>query len=150
MRSMISFHLMTVSGSFPRLKSFAIVRRRSVSAWFSRTLISLQASRITSGFFFMSRRPPTASRIFSDCATSTARQLARVGEHLVDVVEPEPLRGGVGEVEHVVDAREQLVDLCAVERGDELGMQAGERPVGDVVGAVLDVLDRLHLRRARS
>src|SRR6266849_9274715 len=62
----------------------------------------------------------------------------RNGSHLV---EQQPLGGGVGEVEHVVDAAEQSVDLGAVEGRDELLVQPLEGAVGDPVALVLDFLD---------
>src|SRR6266542_2987499 len=74
-------------------------------------------------------------------------QLAGLGEDRVDVVEPEPRRGGVGEIEHVVDAGQEPVDLGPVERRYELRVEARERLVGDVVTPVLDVLDRLAFAR---
>jgi len=56
-------------------------------------------------------------------------------------VQQQPLRRGVGEVEHVVDAPQQAVNLRPVERGDELLVQPLERAVRDVVALVLHLLD---------
>src|SRR5512133_250080 len=72
-------------------------------------------------------------------------EIPGLGEHLVDVVEAEPLGGRVGEVEHVVDAGEEPVDLGPIERGDELRVEPLEGPAGDVLGLVLAVLDGLAL-----
>src|SRR5690349_10541235 len=47
------------------------------------------------------------------------RELARVGLHHADVVEPDALRRRLDQVEDVVHARDQLVDVAAVDRGDE-------------------------------
>src|SRR5215217_577499 len=71
-----------------------------------------------------------------------ARQLRRVGQAALDFVVVQPGRGCVRQVQHVVDARQQRVDLRPVERGDELLVQTVEGGVGDLVTQVLHVLER--------
>src|SRR5439155_8909609 len=56
-------------------------------------------------------------------------------------VQQQSLRRGVGEIEHVVDAAQQAVDLRPVEGGDELPVQPLEGAVRDVVALVLHALD---------
>ena len=73
------------------------------------------------------------------------RQRLGVVGGLVDLVEVHPRDGRVDQVDDVVDPADQLVDVLAVERGDEGLVQLLDRGVGELVPGVLDVLDPLHL-----
>ena len=53
-------------------------------------------------------------------------------------------RGVFHQVEDVVHARDQLVDVVAVDRRDEGLVQHVDRGVGDLVGLLLDAFDRVH------
>ncbi|EAU62856.1 hypothetical protein STIAU_8438 [Stigmatella aurantiaca DW4/3-1] len=71
------------------------------------------------------------------------RQFSRVGLGGFDLVVMQPRRRRVGEVQHVIDARQQRVNLRPVERGDELLVQPVEGRVRHVIAPVLDLPERL-------
>src|ERR1700733_11729361 len=51
--------------------------------------------------------------------------------------------GGVDEVQHVVNATAEGLDIFAIERRDERLVQASEQSVSEVVTGVFDILDAL-------
>ena len=74
-----------------------------------------------------------------------ARELARVGPHALDLVEPDDGGRGVDRVHDVVEDARERVDVFAIERRDERAMQALDDLVGDEVALVLDFLDLVGL-----
>ena len=74
-------------------------------------------------------------------------ELRRFGRDLLDVVEHQRFGGVLDEVEHVVHARDQPVDVVAIEGRDEGGVQQLHGLVRDAVGGVLGVLDELDAAR---
>src|SRR5258705_1785941 len=75
------------------------------------------------------------------------RQVLRRLDRLVDLEQHDPVHGGVDEIEDVVDAADELVDVLAVERRDEGLVQALDRLVRQFVA---DVLEVLHLAGAAA
>ena len=69
-------------------------------------------------------------------------ELLRLGRDRLDVVEEYARRDVLHQVEDVVHAGDQLVDLVAVERRDERLVQELDRLVRDPVGLLLVALDR--------
>jgi hypothetical protein len=67
----------------------------------------------------------------------------RGGRQCLDVEQVHRLGCVLHQVQHVVHARDQPVDVIAVERCDERGMQHRDGLVRDAVGAALDVADAL-------
>ena len=61
----------------------------------------------------------------------------------MDVVERHRFGDVLNDVQNVVHAVDQLMDLVAVERGDERGVELGQGIVGDLVGLALNVVDRI-------
>src|SRR2546426_3002587 len=64
---------------------------------------------------------------------------------LLDPVDPHPLGHRLDEVQHVVQPGGEVVDVLAVDRRDERGVQPLDDLVGDDVAGVLDLLDRVGL-----
>jgi hypothetical protein len=60
------------------------------------------------------------------------------------VEDQQPAGGAVDEVDDVVQAGGEEVDVLPVERGDEHPVQPGDDLVGDLVGLVLQPLDLIH------
>src|SRR6266403_2108908 len=118
---------MTWMGSRLSRKRRATARRRSWSPTFSRRLISVQCA---------TRRLHLLDRLLQHVA-----ELARLGLHGADVVERDALRRGLDQVEDVVHARDELVDVAAVDGRDEGLVQPLDHGVGDLVPLVLDRLD---------
>ena len=75
--------------------------------------------------------------------TTSARRMAP-GGRLARVVHLDPVGGAVDQVHHVVQPGGQQVDVFPVERGDEYPVQPGHHLMGDLVGLVLQPLDRVH------
>src|SRR5258707_15552232 len=74
----------------------------------------------------MIRRPPR-STLFPYTTLFRSQhvaELARLGLHGADVVERDALRRGLDQVEDVVHARDELVDVAAVDGRDEGLVQA--------------------------
>ena len=76
------------------------------------------------------------------------RELGRFLSHLLNVVEDQRLRGVLDQVEHVVHARDEPVNVVAIEGRDERGMEQLHGVVRDPVRRVLDVVDLLDARGA--
>src|SRR5713226_3408874 len=64
---------------------------------------------------------------------------------LFDPIDDEALGGGLEEVEHVVEAGREVVDVLAVDRRDEDRVEPPDDLVSDLVASVLDLLDRVGL-----
>src|SRR6266545_2670959 len=64
---------------------------------------------------------------------------------LLDAVHHEALGGGLDVVEHVVEPGGEVVDVLAVDRRDERGVQPLDDLVRDLVALMLDFLDRVGL-----
>src|SRR5436309_268804 len=62
-----------------------------------------------------------------------------------DPVDDEALGGGLEEVEHVVEAGREVVDVLAVDRRDEGRVEPPDDLVGDLVARVFDFLDGVSL-----
>ena len=75
------------------------------------------------------------------------RRLLEAGPRRRDLVEDEAVRGGVHEVEDVVERLDEGVDVLAVDRRDPRAREEAERLVGDLVALVLEVLDPRDLER---
>jgi len=71
-------------------------------------------------------------------------QLDRVRSHRRDLERHEALGDRVDVVEHVVEAPGQLVDVLAVQRGDEALVQPLHEAMDEIVALVLDVVDAEH------
>src|SRR5579862_2328870 len=69
------------------------------------------------------------------------REALALGGHGLHVVERERFAGVLDEVADVVHGVHELVDVVAVQRGDERGMQEADRLGRDAVGRVLGVVD---------
>src|SRR6266850_833072 len=67
-------------------------------------------------------------------------ELPRLGLHGADAVEPDALRGGVDQVEHVVQAGDEEVDVVSVHGSDEGLVEALDHGVRDLVALMLHVL----------
>ncbi len=65
----------------------------------------------------------------------------------IDAIEHKTAGGGIDQVDDVVEAAAELVNVFTVEGGDEGLIQFGEEGVGDFVAFVLDGFDDLHLFR---
>jgi hypothetical protein len=63
----------------------------------------------------------------------------------LDLVEQEPIRHRVDQVQHVVETAGERVDVLPIDRGDEGGVEAAHDLVGEGVARVLQVLDLLGL-----
>src|SRR5579859_2489608 len=70
-----------------------------------------------------------------------ARQVHRRGAHRLDLEEDEALGDGLDEVEHVVELRDEAVDVEAVERRDPRLVQALDRVVRELVARALLLAD---------
>jgi hypothetical protein len=77
-----------------------------------------------------------------DQLAGDGHQLRRGGGH---AVEDHAVGGGVDEVEHVVELRDQLVDVLPVDGGDEGLVQEVDGVVGDAVAVVLQGMDLARL-----
>ena len=66
------------------------------------------------------------------------------GVGAVDVVDHQRFGGRLDEVDHVVQARCQLVDVLAVERSHEDVLQLGADLAVDVVALLLECLNAVH------
>src|SRR5512134_1291229 len=73
-----------------------------------------------------------------------ARQLAAVTGRLLDVVDDQALCYRLDEIEHVVKATAELVDVLSVERRDEGVLQAPADLAVDPVALLLERLDVAH------
>src|SRR6266851_3775707 len=67
------------------------------------------------------------------------------GTDAIDAIEHKTAGGRVDEVNDVIEAAAELVNVFAVERSDEGLIQLGEKGVGDLVAFVLDGFNYLHL-----
>ncbi len=72
-------------------------------------------------------------------------QVQRAGANRIDAVENEAAGGGIDEVDDVVELAAELVNVFAVEGGDEGLVEFGENGVGDLVTFMLESLDDLNL-----
>ena len=68
-------------------------------------------------------------------------ELERVGVLSLNPKERHPLARGLDHVEHVVEARDEIVDVPSVERGDPRLVKTLQRVVSDGVCVVLELLD---------
>src|SRR5512141_825283 len=75
------------------------------------------------------------------------RRLLDAGPGRRDLVEDEAVRGGVHEVEDVVERLDEGVDVLAVDGRDPRAREEAERLVRDLVALVLEVLDPGDLER---
>jgi hypothetical protein len=89
----------------------------------------------------MFRRSGIISRISAVERTRQCRELLRRPDRLLDLEEDDAIDGLVDEIEDVVDAADQLVDVLSVERRDEGLVQALDRLVRELVADVLEILD---------
>lgn len=74
-----------------------------------------------------------------------APEVARVGPDVLDAVEANHGRRRIDRIHDVVERPRQVVDVLAIERGDEGLMQPLDDFVGDEVALVLDFLDLVRL-----
>jgi len=72
------------------------------------------------------------------------REIAHVVRHRRDLVELDALGGGLDVIHHVIHARDQAMDLIAIDRRDERLVQCFDAAVRDRIGLVLDVGDPPH------
>src|SRR5579884_523734 len=63
-----------------------------------------------------------------------------LGRYLDDPVQHDSVRRFLDQIEHVVQRRCQAIDIVAIERRDEGGIQLTEDAVSDIVAEVLEVL----------
>ena len=90
---------------------------------------------------FCLRRAATASTDLRVALTMIARERAGEERRLRDVEEDQTPDGPVDQVDDVVEADGQLVDVLAVDRRDEGPVDAAEDLVRDLVALVLEALD---------
>src|SRR5882762_3735170 len=69
------------------------------------------------------------------------------GANGVHAVEDEAAGSGINEVNDIVKAAAELVDVFAIEGGDEGLIELGEEGVGELIAFMLDGFDDLHLLR---
>src|SRR5260370_32671240 len=81
------------------------------------------------------------------CRNQNLDEIQGSGTDAIDAIEHEAAGGGVDEVNDVIEAAAELVNVFAVERSDEGLIQLGEKGVGDLVAFVLDGFNYLHLFR---
>ena len=92
------------------------------------------------GFFILSRSRSSAT-VSSAARTIMLASWHASGVTALDLVELQPLGGGVDEVEDVVERGGQRVDVLAVHRRDERGVELLEDPMRDLVAVALGLLD---------
>ena len=72
-------------------------------------------------------------------------EVERAGANRIDAVENEATGGGVDEVDDVIELAAELVDVFAVEGGDEGLVELGENGVSDLVALMLEGFNNLDL-----
>ena len=74
-------------------------------------------------------------------AVEDGREPSRLGRRLLDAVDDERLGDGLDAVHDVVEPRDELVDVLAIERRDERVLEPAGDLVVDLVAALLERLD---------
>src|ERR1700730_2775046 len=120
-----------------------------------RELIAQQAIGLVLEAIDLDRILPVIRRERAQAPHGTVRFLSRLDDDLahgdaavrrrLDLVEEKPVGHRIDEVQHVVQTARQGVDVLAVDRGDERGIQPADHFVGDGIARVLEITDLLDL-----
>ena len=137
---------MTWRTSLSLRNSSEIALRITLSASDSSRSISWQILRMAGASAIEAMRPDRRLHTLST-AQQQFGELRGLGRDLLDVVQHQRFGGVLDEVEHVIHARDQAMDVVAIEGRDEGGVQQLHGLVRDAVGGVLGILDVLDADR---
>src|SRR4029453_4683143 len=109
---------------------------------FSSRLISTQIFSTSIGYF-SPRSPPHRLLDLLDSLEEHCPELVCFRRHILDIIHDDALAGGIDEIQDVIHAGDELMDLVTIERGNKGLMEGFEGVVRNLISGMLDVFDSL-------